>query len=117
MRAHNRRGFTLIELMIVVVVIGIRAAIAIPRFNMTAHKSKEKEADVLLSQIYRLQQAYTAEHGSPAASETDLSTVGFEKPHLRNYEYTGVVAVPQCLTSKGPWKSRRVTATGDIENC
>jgi prepilin-type N-terminal cleavage/methylation domain-containing protein len=113
----TRRGFTLIELMIVVVIIGILAAIAIPRFSITSHKSKEKEADVLLSQIYRLQEAYEAEHGVPAGSDTDLATVGYEAPILKYYEYTGSVDVPQCLASTGTWNSRRVTAAGDIENC
>ncbi|MCK4273212.1 prepilin-type N-terminal cleavage/methylation domain-containing protein, partial [bacterium] len=43
-RFHNRRGFTLIELMIVVVIIGILAALAIPRFMQATTKSKQSEA-------------------------------------------------------------------------
>ncbi len=49
---------TLIELMIVVVIIGILAALAMPRFMASAAKSKQSEAKQLLKQIYTMQRAY-----------------------------------------------------------
>jgi prepilin-type N-terminal cleavage/methylation domain-containing protein len=86
---RNRKGFTLIELMIVVVIIGILAAIAIPKFNQASARAKEKEADGILKQIYTLQNTYFAEHGAYATSygSPGLTQVGWEDPSasLKHY--------------------------------
>jgi type IV pilus assembly protein PilA len=48
----KQRGFTLIELMIVVAIIGILAAIAIPNFNRFQNKAKQSEAKTNLKALY-----------------------------------------------------------------
>jgi len=52
MRIRKASGFTLIELMIVVAIIGILAAIAIPNFLKFQCKSKQSEAKTNLSGIF-----------------------------------------------------------------
>jgi type IV pilus assembly protein PilA len=60
---RNRKGFTLIELMIVVAIIGILAAVAIPAFLKFIKKSKTNEAGLNLRQLYNSSATYfTADH-------------------------------------------------------
>lgn len=60
--ARARAGFTLIEMMITVAIIGILAAIAIPAFQNYQHRSKRSEAMSNLVSIARAEKAYRAEY-------------------------------------------------------
>lgn len=80
----NRKGFTLIELMIVVVIIGILAALAIPRFMQATTKSKQSEAKQILKQIYTMERAYRQETG---AYSLNLNQIGVEIMAEARYAY------------------------------
>ncbi len=92
---HNQKGFTLIELMIVVVIIGILAALAIPRFMQATTKSKQTEAKQLLKQIYTMERAYRQEYDTyacngltgSASNGTALATIGVEIQSNARYSY------------------------------
>jgi len=123
-KIRNTKGFTLIELMIVVVIIGILAALAIPRFTKASDRAKEKEADGILKQVYTLQETYKAQHGAYATQVTQLETVGFEAPTtLKNYTWAGDASVADgaCLAktpATATHNGREIAfATGVISDC
>ncbi len=66
MKKTNRKGFTLIELMIVVAIIGILAAIAIPNFIRYQLRSKTTEAKVVLGGIKTSEESFRAEYDNYA---------------------------------------------------
>jgi prepilin-type N-terminal cleavage/methylation domain-containing protein len=87
---HNRqKGFTLIELMMVIVIIGILAALAIPRFMIHTTKSKQSEAKGILKQIYTMERTYMQEKNTyfACANNADFLTIGVEIPVGARYTY------------------------------
>jgi type IV pilus assembly protein PilA len=62
-QVHNQKGFTLIELMIVVAIIGILAAIAIPNFLTYQMKSRQSEARTNLGGIRTSELSFNGERG------------------------------------------------------
>ncbi len=86
-------GFTLIELVVVVAILGILTAIMIPQILGFAAKAKQSEAKELLATIYTAEQAYFGENNfygtlsnvgfTPSASPKYYTNISF------NFTYTG----------------------------
>ena len=60
----KRKGFTLIELIIVIVIIGILSIVVVPIMSGYIKKAKQTEAKTLLSQINSFERVYNVEHSS-----------------------------------------------------
>jgi prepilin-type N-terminal cleavage/methylation domain-containing protein len=106
LRNRGERGFTLIELMIVVVIIGILAALAIPRFMRATTKSKQSEAKNILKHIYAMERAYRQEYDAywgngttaSAAAPTGFARIGVDIMSTARYTFS-IVAAPNTFTA------------------
>ncbi len=67
-----RKGFTLVELAVVVVIIGVLAAFGVPRFLKSVERSKASEAFAFLSSIQGAQERYQARQGTYASDVSML---------------------------------------------
>lgn len=75
----DEKGFSLTELLVVIVVIGILILLAMPQFSSVVSKAKETEAKVMLKHLHALEDAYYYERDTYTS---DLASVGFEQKKL-----------------------------------
>jgi len=73
---YSRNGFTLVEIMIVVVIIGLLAAMAIPTFGTVRQQSRMKAVTNNLRQISSAASQYMLNNGVTQAAYTDLVGTG-----------------------------------------
>ena len=88
-------GFTLVELAVVVVIIGVLAAFAVPRFLASVERSKAAEAFNYLATTHSAMERYHARQGTYATVLTDIDT----EMGAPEYFTVGAVAVPTSATS------------------
>lgn len=92
MKYFNKKGFTLIELMVVVGIIGVIALIAVPNFTRFQAKAKQAHAKTELSSIYGMEKAFYTEFG---VYHGNLHLVGYTPD---GYPMSGT---PSCPTISG----------------
>ena len=97
MRASKTAGFTLLELITVVVIIGLIAAIAIGKFHNTREKAYDAAAVEEVRQLVHLSEAYFADHLEYPQDVSDLDdynpSKGIEITRFQRETTGGVIVV------------------------
>ena len=111
----EQRGFSLIELMIAVAIVGILAAVAFPSYNKSMVKSRRAAAEAYLMEVAQKEQAYLLDARTYTNS---LSTLGTSAPAEVSKYYTVAVTVtatagqPPSFVAKATPSSSKQTADG-----
>ena len=71
-KRNARRGFTLIEMLVVVLIIGILAAVAVPQYQLAVEKSRIAEAITQVRAIANAQKVFFLANGNWATSDEEL---------------------------------------------
>lgn len=114
------RGFTLIELMIVMVIVAILAAIALPSYARFITKGNRDEARSSLQQIQLLQEAWRSDNGV-YADGTDLAAQLTDLGEADKYQYSittsGRTSYEAVATAVGQQASRETAQFGETTSC
>ena len=105
----TNQGFTLVELMIVIVIVGILSAIALPNFLNQTKKAAATEAKQQASSIFKQTHAYVLENGSIGTVDADCSDYAGTLTSVKD----GAGFTYACSGSQTAFK---VVATGDTSN-
>ena len=95
-KSHSAKGFTLVEIMIVVLIISVLAALAIPAFNRVQYTTRRKIITNNLRIIASAAQQYMLEQGASQVGDTQMegtSSFNYYRPISKvNAEtYNGLV--------------------------
>ena len=82
----NREGFTLVELMVVVAIIGVLASIALPQYAKFTAKARQSEIRIAMGAIYTVEQSFATEQSSYSAC---LGQLGFNRDGAKLYYAVG----------------------------
>ncbi|MEO8998345.1 MAG: type IV pilin protein [Rhodanobacter sp.] len=109
--AHTR-GFTLLELMIVVVIISILAAIAIPTYGRYAIRAHRVDGQELLLRVANAQERFYATNNHYG----ELTKLGYNNPALSEKSYYSVSMVPASASTTQTFTATAAPAGGQAKD-
>ena len=77
-RAQSESGFTLVELLVVMLILGLLAAIAIPSFFNQRDKARDADAKELVRTAQTAMETYATDHGGSYAGATPADLIAIE---------------------------------------
>jgi prepilin-type N-terminal cleavage/methylation domain-containing protein len=86
---NRKLGFTLVELIVVIIVIGILAAVAVPMMQGRIDSAKWSEGKTLMGSIASALRAYVSESGNSYIPVPNLDQLGFVANDLNGRYFTG----------------------------
>lgn len=96
---RSRKGFSLVELAVVVIIIGVLAAFGVPRMLKSVERSKAAEAFKYLAAVRAAQERYQAREGTYASALTDLDMEQSEP----KYFSVGTIAAGDTMMLEDSW--------------
>ena len=127
----NNHGFTLVELMITVVIVGILAAVAVPIYQANVKRAKGSEADAALGTVRTALRVYFAENASypTKANYTRVDSIGIDITStdlngtyfaIGNYKYKSTDGVNYTIQATGSGSqagiNRQIDQGGTLAN-
>ena len=107
---HRRAGFTLVELLVVIIIIGILAAIAIPVFLNQRNKGFDSAVRSDLRNSATAQETWLTDNAVYTNNVADLEAVGFKYSAAKNYD--GAKAVLVATTAGNNYCMQGTSASG-----
>lgn len=108
MALANSKGFTIIELMIVVVIVGVLAAIALPAYQDYAQRARRADAKTGLLELQMAMEKWRANNPTYTTDMTDLGYAGATNQPSKEAYY--ILDLPSAVSAAG------YTLTAEINN-